>query len=1488
MTGQVRYETILGSQIKLENYEPGKSIQQLYDERNFPSCLPVICNVCSHASCASVEEGWVLRANWNYVPKDGEVVTFVPLPQNSPADILRTVAIIALVVSAPYIGPALGLTASGTFANTLLAAGIAIGGTFIINALLPPSTPPEIAAASSVYSGSPQGNQARLGQVINKQYGTFNSYPDFVQMPYAVFENNEQYLYQLFNVELGYTDIHQVAVEDTPIWQNPPNENTDVNGYTGSYNDVELGFYEPGVPVTHFPTAVISSIEVGSQDLNEQGYVSGPYVANPPETSANVLQLDFVMSNGVWYVDDDGDMQPHSITLSIVGERIDDDGFPTGEAVELAHPTFTYATKTPQRVTVPGYVPDGRWRVKCARMTPHTTDARYGNDIAWTGLKAFIEDDNVYPNITCMSVKIRLTGQIAGQATRRFKVLKTTKIPTIVDGAWTAPVATRSIAWAAADMLRNSVYGRGKPDVQIDLAKLIQLDELWTLRGDTFDGIFDSSRTAWDALCAVLRAGRAYPVQVGSVITFIRDEPQDIVKGVYTPGNIIEGSWETTHVMFAPDSPTSVTVSYIDERSWTLSTVTCSTDAVVSSTPARIDGFGIVQKGQAIREGLYQAAVNKYRRLLATFETEMQGKIHKRGDAITCSFDVPNWGISGQVTSYDPATYLFTLDEDIDFEGYTSAWLLLTQHNGYAWGPLKVYPTADPFKVTTNALDLEDAETRSEVSLATIMNINSQADLVKFIFGPLRAGKTFKVISIQHTGEDRVSLAVTIDDPRVYEFETIATSDNIDTGSPTIQLPNIPSIALVTAVITGGIDPVDVTISWTPGTFNPSEYVVEYSYNGAVYLPLTTTASTTTSTTLAAGALRFRVAAITGGVKGPYAGTLAIAAPVTGPPLVPTGLTASTPGYNRDVIVNWNSMLRATSYTAEVWISGAMEISRVVFAPSTIFTGTDLRAAGGPWTDIVIKVKSTNSDGSSAFASFTIPTLPITYDIELDGDVSATGNIGSPITVTLDSVVAAGTGTKVTYNTKGLVTSSTILSVGDIPTLTSAKVSDFDTQVRTSRLDQMAVPTADVALGAQKITGLANGVSSQDAVTLAQLNAVQAGLDIKASVRAATTANITLSAPQTIDGVSVIAGDRVLVKDQSTGANNGIYIVAVGAWTRASDADTSSEVTGGMFTFVAEGTLNADTGWVLTTNDPITLGSTSLAFSKFTSPGSYTADGISLTLTGTQFSINASWVGQTSITTLGTVTTGTWNAGAVTSSGNVSAGAASAFRLGTTTFANLSSNYTAVYEPAGNVAMYLGNATDPINYYDNTGHVWRLRASGATLMSLSASGLDVASKKITSVTNPTTAQDAATKNYVDTNLANVSVHATPTNPTATTSTSAVMMGLGSSCTITPAFKGRVFLQFTGYMFNNTGTGLETVQIRYGTGVAPANGAAASGTTLGAATKGTSGVANDLLPFSLVGILTGLTPGTPIWVDLSCFVNGGTGTLAGITFTAIEL
>ena len=151
-----------------------------------------------------------------------------------------------------------------------------------------------------------------------------------------------------------------------------------------------------------------------------------------------------------------------------------------------------------------------------------------------------------------------------------------------------------------------------------------------------------------------------------------------------------------------------------------------------------------------------------------------------------------------------------------------------------------------------------------------------------------------------------------------------------------------------------------------------------------------------------------------------------------------------------------------------------------------------------------------------------------------------------------------------------------------------------------------------------------SGFGTTSLVTKEYVDAVKVGLDFKDSVRVASTANVTVSGPgAAIDGITLSSGDRVLLKNQSTASQNGIYVFngAASALTRATDADANAEVTAGMFVFVEEGTVNADQGFVLTTDGTITVGSTSLSFTQFSGAGQIVA-GDAITKTGNQLDVN--------------------------------------------------------------------------------------------------------------------------------------------------------------------------------------------------------------------------------------------------------------------------
>jgi hypothetical protein len=178
--------------------------------------------------------------------------------------------------------------------------------------------------------------------------------------------------------------------------------------------------------------------------------------------------------------------------------------------------------------------------------------------------------------------------------------------------------------------------------------------------------------------------------------------------------------------------------------------------------------------------------------------------------------------------------------------------------------------------------------------------------------------------------------------------------------------------------------------------------------------------------------------------------------------------------------------------------------------------------------------------------------------------------------------------------------------------------------------------TADQSMGGFKLTNLAAPVANTDAATKTYVdNLASSGLTLKLPCVATTTANVTLSGLTTQAGgdwsATLTAGDRVLVKNQTDATANGIYVVGSGAWTRATDFNSASNILTNSFCFVGGGSTLADTGWVLTTDGTITVGTTSLTFVQFSAAGVIIA-GAALAKTGNTLDVQVSATGGIQIT----------------------------------------------------------------------------------------------------------------------------------------------------------------------------------------------------------------------------------------------------------------
>lgn len=363
---------------------------------------------------------------------------------------------------------------------------------------------------------------------------------------------------------------------------------------------------------------------------------------------------------------------------------------------------------------------------------------------------------------------------------------------------------------------------------------------------------------------------------------------------------------------------------------------------------------------------------------------------------------------------------------------------------------------------------------------------------------------------------------------------------------------------------------------------------------------------------------------------------------------------------------------------------------------------------------------SVTFNGSTvALGSSATITASTTSALTIGTGLSGTSfNGGSAVTIAIDSTVATLAGTQ-TFTNKSISGSTNTLTNIANASLTNSSVT---------------VGTTAIALGASSLTlgGLTSVVVTQDPVSALELatkqyvDAVAQGLDPKASCVAATTANITLSGTQTIDGIALIAGDRCLVKDQTLSQNNGIYLVAAGAWTRATDMDTWAEVPGA-FTFIEQGTTLADTGWVCTSNAGGTLGTTPITWVQFAGVGSYTA-GTGLTLTGTTFSITNTAVTAAAYGSASSVGTFTVNAqGQLTLAGSTSIAInGNQITSGTVGSAYISGSYTGI-TGVGTLTAGTWNATTIGVGYGGTGLASYtagdlLYASGTTALSKLAIG----------------------------------------------------------------------------------------------------------------------------------------------------------------------
>lgn len=726
----------------------------------------------------------VLRANWSKVViREADVVTFHALPRveggGGGSNPLGIVLAIAVAVAAPYLAPILagavfgaasvaagGLFAAGSIGLGLLTAGVGLAlgavayGIMSLFVQPPPPTSAQIGGgsfggtssqASPTYTLQAQGNSARLGQPIPELFGQHLVYPDFAHVPYQSFSGNEQYLHYLLGVTQGWCSIDEVRVGETPVT---------------SFPEIDWEMVEPGGTV---PTSLVDPMMLVSGDLaqielpgTEGGSPwKGPFIVNPATTVIDRVEIDYIAPEGLYYANDTGGLDARGFTIQLELRKIDDAGDPLGSWANLATISVSDATRTPGRWTAGYATPStGRFEARMRRTDTKDTNARAGNSVQWFGLRGRQPGTRTFEGVTLLAVKARATGNLSGQSSKTFNCIATRKLATWDEeaGAMTTELAeTRNPADAAA-YICLAQNGARLAARQVDLAGIYAHKADYESRGWSFDGVFDTSSTCWEALSKVGRCVIAQPVVQGPKVRLVRDLPATAPAMVFTTRNITKGSFKLKYVF--PDEKTAdaVDVEYIDRRSWKPATVTVALAGSTAENPSSLQLFGCTNRPQAREVGFNFARANKLRRRLVPFGTEMEGLMLVYGDQVIVSHDMPRWGQAAECITFDEGTRRLTVNQRLEFVDGTH-YVGLRRRDGTMAGPYEATAVAgNPFAVILGAGDLPE------------LSLGGDAERTAMIFGPGTAyGKPLKVTGVIPRSMLQADVIAIDDDPAMYD-----------------------------------------------------------------------------------------------------------------------------------------------------------------------------------------------------------------------------------------------------------------------------------------------------------------------------------------------------------------------------------------------------------------------------------------------------------------------------------------------------------------------------------------------------------------------------------------------------------------------------------------------------------------------------------------------------------------------------------------------
>ena len=918
---------------------------------------------------------------WDSVyPSEGQLLSVHATVQGGGGDgsnVVMIVAMIAIMVAAPYVGAAFAASTGAVAGTTAFATTAALGsaifsiaGSLVIGAIFapkPPSAPNTTATTvSPTYSLSGGSNRARPYEPMPVVFGTHRLFLDYSARPYSEYRGEDQYLYQIFNLGLGNVSATDYKIGTTSL---------------SSYADVEFITPDATGRLLNFPGNVDSS--AGGVLTNSAGYITRT-------TSANTYSIGIDLESVAFFANNKGGLNANSISFEIqyklsdtsvfinaTNMVINSTGSYTNEGAGVVK--VTAATQKPQRATIFIPVSVGTYDVRVRRLSADSTDQRSVVNSSWALLRSYQEDTADYRGQNRVGLIIKATEQLNG-VVQTLSAIVTAQArywngTAFVTGNTDNPAHLfMHFAKGVYNSDNKLMYGVGLSDSQIDYAGLHVWAQFCATEGLTFNGVLDSTQTASDMLNSIATTGFASPTWASGKLGAVFDAPNASPVMAFGMSNIIRDTFQVAYISENLAEELVIRFTNPDKDYEQDEVRTLAPEVVTPLRTSSIDLYGCTDATMAGKFANYLAAQQYYRRRRVTWQSDFEGFVCQRGDVVLLSHDLTQWGYSGRFIGVN--NNVITLDRTVPRQNQVE-YLMLIRPDG-----------------STSTYDVQ-ATTSTESDTLTIINdvvtLQAGANLIdhRWTFSPLETvGKKLKILSVQPASDARLTIVATDESEEFYTaWGGTFTPPRTDT-----ILPSQP-VTATNLTVTNRIAVVDgfltnrVAISWGVGGGTLYSQVKIYLNGNLIGQVADTRVPYYELDINASGSLFVEVTPF-GLLGAGITQTSTVNIAELDLPLPPTAVTLEVGEDGRSATFAWTTVAGVQSYVVEIFANGAVKRSvNVGNTLSYVYSVADAVADGGAFRSYQVRVYSVNLTGQSttyASANFNNPQIGQLVNASID------------------------------------------------------------------------------------------------------------------------------------------------------------------------------------------------------------------------------------------------------------------------------------------------------------------------------------------------------------------------------------------------------------------------------------------------------------------------------------------------------------------------